>query len=180
MRGAAGVGVAALAAALLSGCNPTADNDSSAVSITAVFQGSDDVVGIFSDVVNDDGTVSDDFFDITVESIPKAGTDPGDFYTVEFEGVQIVYTRPDGKNEPGVDVPFPLTYALGGFVEPGGDTDINTLVVSKEMKLQPPLRNLWFSNQRIFATVNLRIFGHDRVENSVSADASAVVLFEDI
>ena len=172
-----------LAVLTLAGCNPVTGDNRSVVLLEATFQSSSGtgVVGIFSDVVNNDLTTSDDFFNLSVTSVSKnPGGLPSPLYTVVFEGVQLQYSRPDGRNEPGVDVPFPLRYALGGTVAPNGKTDINLLVVSKEMKLQPPLRNLWFGEgQRIFATVTATIFGHDRVENQVQATASAVVIFGD-
>ena len=41
-----------------------------------------------------------------------------DLYTVQFVEAQIVYTRTDGFNEPGVDVPFPLVQGLSLAVLP--------------------------------------------------------------
>lgn len=176
--------IVAAAALSLTACNPRANDDQSAVTLTASFEGSDagSVVGIESDVVTDAGTTADDFFELTITSIVKPNNvTPSDLYRVSLQGVEISYSRPDGRNVPGVDVPFPLRYALGGTVPVGGTFTVNLLVVSQEMKVQVPLRNLWFGEgQRIFATVTATVFGVDQVGNEVQATASAVVVFGDI
>lgn len=165
-------------------CNPVVDDNQSAVTLAAAFQGQGGAVGpigIFADVVQADGVPADDFFELNVRALAKnVNSDPSEFYTVNFQAVTLRYTRPDGRNEPGVDVPFPLTYAIGGSVTPGDEAQLNLLVVSEEMKLEPPLRDLWFGEgQRIFATLHLTVFGRDLVENELTADASAVVVFGD-
>lgn len=172
-----------IAALSLSGCNPIADDNRSAVSLSASFEGgTTDTVGFFSDVVASTTETTDDFFNILVESEPKNGaTDVSDFYAVNFLAYDVQFTRPDGLNEPGVNVPFPLTLALGGSVAPGGSVNLNLLFVTKEMKLEAPLRALWFGDgKRIFATLHVTVFGRDRVNNAVSASASAPIIFEDL
>ena len=131
-----------LAAPLLAlGCNPNASDNQSAVFLSASFggaSGSAQTAGLLVDVVNSDGTTSDDTLNLHVESTPKAGGgSPSTLYTVHYEGVEISYSRVDGHNQPGVDVPFPIRYAIGGTVAPGGTSDVELIVVTKEMKVQP-------------------------------------------
>jgi hypothetical protein len=165
---------------LLAGCNPKANDNTSAVLMNANFSG-DTNAGFFSDVVADTGTPADDFFDIQISTTAKSTiNEPGDFYIVDLKSYQVFFTRSDGRNQPGIDVPFPVTLAIGGSIAPGGELTLHTLFVTEEMKRQAPLKDLWFStNQRLFTTMHVHVFGEDRVGNAVSADAATTVIFGD-
>jgi len=154
------------AALLLGGCNPRTNDDSSAVSINGAFGTSDTqgISGIFVDVVNDDATTSDTITTVHIQSdVKNTSSEPGVFYRVNIQGITIRFSRLDGHNVPGVDVPFPISYALSGTIEPGGNADLEIILATQEMKVQAPLRNLWFGEgQRIFATATATVFGVDR------------------
>jgi hypothetical protein len=64
---------------------------------------------------------------------------------VFMERYEVVYTRSDGRNLPGVDVPFAISGPLSGVVDVadgGGTLDLPVEVVRIQQKLEPPLRNL--------------------------------------
>ena len=186
-----GLGVAAV---LLS-CNPTADDNRSAVVLTLALAGSTETEdtgflktqqvvttsGLFSDVVDDNGNAADDFLRFRLESIPKSPVSVlSDFYTVQLTGYQVVFSRADGFNTPGIDVPFPLTLPISAQVPPGGAAEVDLLLITREMKLESPLRDLWFGDgQRIFVSANLTIFGTDLLGNAVTASGTSLVAFGD-
>ena len=165
-------------------CNPVAGDSRSAVILVVTgFSDTDgDRSGMFSDVVNDDTSVSDDFLFINTVTEKKApSTEPSDLFRVTLFAYEVRYTRPDGANEPGVDVPFPFTFSTSGTILPEESSETEIFMVRKEAKLESPLRDLWFGDgQRIFATATVTIFGQDQVENSVSAAASIPIIFEDL
>lgn len=172
-----------LACLLALSCNPIADDNRSAVTLSAAFSdsGSSTAIGFSIDVVdNETGQPHDEALEVTVYSTPKVDTLSTALYTVHFLSYDVLFSRPDGQNEPGVDVPFPFSRAIGGIVEPEGTADLNIIMITEEMKLQSPLRDLWFGDgERLFTTLHITIFGRDRVENSVQASASAPVIFDD-
>lgn len=177
--------VAAAAAAALTSCNPTIDNNRSQVELVVTgFNDRDgeELSGFFSDVVADDGfTTADDILEVVLRSRRKNSTGSvSDFYTVHLRGYEVFFTRVGGRNEPGVDVPFSRTFALGGSVTPGGTLESEFLAVPAEAKLEAPLRELWFeSRQRLDAALNIRVFGVDEVENEVTAQGSLLIVFGD-
>ena len=178
------IALAALAVLSAAGCSPVANDNESAVTLHANFgkgPGQVGIVGVTSDVVDDVGASQFDSYDLFVASVAKnPNAILSDLYVVEYKGYAVSFSRPDGRNEPGVDVPFGFTRAIGGSIEPGGVSELNIIFITPEMKVAPPLRNLFFSaNQRIYATLHVTIFGRDRVENDVAASAALPITFAD-
>src|SRR5688572_17349121 len=85
------------AAILLAGCNPLADENRSATILVASISGEGEggaASGRIYDVVSDSGTVTDEFLDLTLESIPKT-TDfqLNPLYRISLQGIEISYSR---------------------------------------------------------------------------------------
>lgn len=178
------VGLLAVAGMLL-GCNPLANENRSAVNIVLTkFREAGigaQITGKDVDVVSDSGEATDTFITITVESHAKSAvtTPNSNFYSVTIQGYHIGYTRLDGRNEPGVDVPFPLTSPTHGYITPGGNNDMGILLMPRQSKLEAPLRNLWFTDERIQTRMSVTVFGQDLVGNEVAASAAMDVRFGD-
>jgi hypothetical protein len=141
-----------LAGGLMSlGCTADFAKDSEADVILRIVEilgqpGNDDLAGeglpLFSDVCC--GIINDNI-GVTFDLIPK-NQNPGQVIStlndVFLERYEIRFTRADGRNQEGVDVPFGITGALGGVVRVGSETTTSITIVRHQAKLEPPLRNL--------------------------------------
>jgi hypothetical protein len=83
-------------------------------------------------------------------------------YTVE-------YVRTDGRNVPGVDVPYPIDGSITGTIP----ADNNTLTISFEIvrhtaKQEAPLADLRTSPNIIVTNARVTFYGKDRVGNDIS------------
>ena len=99
----------------LSGCTATSteDNDSTNTFVTIVSMASDDGDDLNSDVCTSDDngvcTVVNDNGVVTMIAQPKSLTDPFSLVNdIVFARYRVTYVRADGRNVPGVDVPFPF------------------------------------------------------------------------
>jgi hypothetical protein len=97
--------------------------------------------------VSDDGVVTADIVTVTVANRAKnpGVVTPQVNMAVFMERYEVTYTRSDGRNVPGVDVPFAISGPLSGVVDvaDSGDTlNLAVEVVRIQQKLEPPLRNL--------------------------------------
>lgn len=164
-------------------CNPVADDSRSAllVYITSINGG----LPVESDVVSATGTVTPNLVVVRINSALKNPTAPvpqPGWGSVRLTSYSIAYTRPDGLNEPGVDVPFPL---VGGLTEviaaPGGTVNVSLPLVTRLAKVEPPLRSLWYGQGEleIVATAHISIQGEDFAGNAVRADGQVTVYFAD-
>jgi hypothetical protein len=114
--------------------------------------GNDDLdagLPLFSDVCC--GIINDNV-GLTLDLIPK-NQNPSQVITalndVLLERYEVRYTRSDGRNQEGVDVPFRITGGLAGVVRVGSETLTTITAVRHQAKLEPPLRNL----HGIFVTI---------------------------
>jgi hypothetical protein len=97
-------------------------------------------------------------------------------YHVEFK-------RTDGRNTPGVDVPFPFDGALAvtGSAAGTGSVGPRFSVVREQAKLESPLRNLRSGGGQIVisAIAEITFYGHDQNGNEISAVGQIDVQFSD-
>jgi hypothetical protein len=91
-------------------------------------------------------------------------------YTVEF-------TRADGRNAPGVDVPFAFDGAVTATVPAGGTANVAFEFVRHVAKEESPLAQL-VTNPNVIATIaKVTFYGQDLVGNSVTASGVMTVNF---
>jgi hypothetical protein len=106
----------------------------------------DEETGQDTSFVNDNAQVVVNIF--RKNNNPALGTSPVEH--IFLERYEVLYTRTDGRNQEGVDVPFRVTGAMGNvrFHTPGpggaGEVQATTIItlVRHQAKLEPPLRNL--------------------------------------
>jgi hypothetical protein len=144
----------------MAGCVPqwAQDNSSPYIMEIASITAEDGSLPIMSDVnnintdtgtdsiVNDNAQVNVNIF--RKNNNPQLGTTPVEH--IYLERYEVLYTRTDGRNQEGVDVPFRVTGAMGNvrFHTPGpggaGEVEITSVItiVRHQAKLEPPLRNL--------------------------------------
>lgn len=99
---------------------------------------------------------------------------------VTINRYHIDYVRADGRNTPGVDVPFPVD---GGLTASIGQTPtiVPFEIVRHQQKLEQPLRSLASFGGRLFITTiaEITFYGADQAGNAVQAKATINVSFSD-
>ncbi len=99
---------------------------------------------------------------------------PNNFITVTRYRVR--YTRADGRNTPGVDVPYPFDGAMT-FTVGTGEASGTFEIVRHIAKQEPPLSGL-VNNAVIIATIaEVTFYGRDQTGREVSAAATILVQF---
>lgn len=128
-------------------------------------------------------TVFNDYGQVTMRLVmrdPGQGSNPATptpINEVTITGYRIEYRRTDGRNTPGVDVPFPFTGAVtitvGATTAVSGAFELVRHIAKVEQPLAPLGRNL------VVLTViaDVTFFGRDQAGNSVSATGSIQINF---
>lgn len=122
----------------------------------------------------------------TMRLIPKdAGTgainlNPTPWNAVTIKGYHINFIRADGRNTPGVDVPFPVDGAVTATLT-STPTVVPFEIVRHQQKLEQPLRSLANFGGRLFISTiaEITFYGADQVGNDVQAKATMSVSFSD-
>ncbi|MBW8867964.1 MAG: hypothetical protein JF610_11665 [Acidobacteria bacterium] len=91
-------------------------------------------------------------------------------YTVE-------YVRTDGRNAPGVDVPYPIDGAVTGTIQAGGTLSVGFEIVRHNAKQEAPLAELRTSPNIIVTNAKVTFYGRDRVGNSVTVSGQIQINF---
>ncbi len=180
-------------AAMTAGCGGMAGNDRSSVTLivealqaasgasaTPAFSGT-----LQSDVLTRGGIFSDQGR-VTMRVI---GKDPTDVLTlgnsVTITRYLVTFTRSDGRNTPGIDVPFPFDSAVTFTVTPGSTSSTAGFeLIRHTAKLESPLLGLRDQNNNINWTIistlaDVTFFGHDQAGRNVSASGRIGVQFGD-
>jgi hypothetical protein len=139
-----------------------------------------------SDVVTK-GTIYDDLghasFSLSQKDIgtPGAPSAPSSNNAVTLTRYRVEYVRADGRNTPGVDVPYPFDGAATVTVPPDGTAELNFTLVRIQAKLEAPLAALQGMGGAIaISTIaNVTFYGRDQVGNEISATGSIGVTFAD-
>jgi hypothetical protein len=131
-----------------------------------------------SDVETNGGIISDSGR-VTMRLVMKdVGTAPSPVNAVTITRYRVTYRRADGRNSPGVDVPFPFDSAATFTVPPGGIASHTFELIRHSAKLEAPLAALAQSIGLIYATVaDVTFFGHDQAGNDLSVTGSIGVQF---
>lgn len=90
---------------------------------------------------------------------------------------RVVYKRADGRNTPGLDVPWAWDGAATGTVQIGGTLSLPFELVRHAAKEEPPLRELISSPTFIASITEVTFYGQDRVGNEVSVTGTILIEF---
>jgi hypothetical protein len=96
---------------------------------------------------------------------------------VTIRRYRVVYTRADGRNTPGVDVPSGFEGGLTGTVPASGGVELGFELVRHVAKEQAPLAQLISSPRIITTTAEVTFYGEDRVGNDISVTGSILIEF---
>lgn len=141
-----------------------------------------------SDVALADGSVFNDNVTVTLRSVAKNPTvDTTDINAVTLTRYRVNFIRTDGRNTPGVDVPYGFDGALAVTIPAGQSQDVSFEIVRHQAKLEPPLKalagfdpagNRSIGGLGFLSTIaELTIWGRDQNGNEVTAKASVDVHF---
>ncbi|HEX9724796.1 MAG TPA: hypothetical protein VGC53_11000 [Vicinamibacteria bacterium] len=101
---------------------------------------------------------------------------------VTFTSYRVTFTRADGRNTPGVDVPYPFDGATNFLVRVNaGPVSQAFVLVRHQAKLEPPLSNLQGLGGALFisALAEIEFFGRDGAGRPISAKGFLNVHFGD-
>jgi hypothetical protein len=93
---------------------------------------------------------------------------------------RVLYRRADGRNSPGVDVPFPFDGGITGTIT-SNPTSLGFVLVRAQAKLEPPLLAMrGLGGSLIVSTIaEVTFYGHDQTGNAVSVAGAISVNFAD-
>jgi hypothetical protein len=125
-----------------------------------------------SDVITD-GSVFNDLVEVALRLAPKnvipGDLAPGTNNAVTVNRYRVTYRRTDGRNTPGVDVPYGFDGAATVTIPANGTASLSIEVVRHVAKIDSPLVQL-VANPTIISTIaEITFYGRDQVGNDISA-----------
>lgn len=177
-------------AVVAAGCGDLVRQDRSPVSLVieslAGASGATGGTGTFSGtlqsdvltVVDDRPTVFSDSGQVTMRFVMKdILTTPSAINAVTINRYRVTFRRSDGRNTPGVDVPFPFDSAVTFTIAPGGTVTQGFELIRHVAKMEAPLAALQTSPVVISTVADITFFGHDLAGNELSASGSLGIQF---
>jgi hypothetical protein len=128
-------------------------------------------------------TIFGDLGQVTMSLIlkdPGSATSPASpsaLNQITITRYHVTYRRTDGRNTPGVDVPYPFDSATTFTVPESGNVTGGFQLVRNDAKLEAPLLALRDSAVIIDAIADVTFYGRDQAGNDVSATGSIQVNF---
>jgi hypothetical protein len=200
-RVAAGLVAAATALAPLTGCTAAQrqGQSSSLLIIDNLQAASGAKSGVFGSVLDSDvvtlvksgnnlvPTIFDDAGSVSFRVVMKnqnpdaAGVGPSDLNAVTVNRYHVNFVRGDGRNTPGVDVPYPFDGAFTVTVPANGDASAGFTLVRIQAKQEAPLNLLaGGGGARAISTIaQITFYGSDQAGREVSATGNIAVTFAD-
>jgi hypothetical protein len=108
---------------------------------------------------------------------PGAPTATSGLNAVTFNRSRVAYRRTDGRNAPGVDVPYPFDSAVTFTVPADGSVTSAFEIVRHNAKEEAPLAALRNDNVIIGTLAEVSFFGRDQAGNDVTATGTIGVEF---
>jgi len=172
---------------MLSACNPLEDDSKSSSFIIIESITGTDLAGktasfLQSDVVLTDLTVVADVATATLRASlldPAPILKPSQYNDIILDRYIVSYSRVDGKNRQGVDVPYSFEGSLSQILKIGTSVTLSFVVVREVAKLESPLIDLVQNRAEgvIEATAKIEFYGHDLVNNKVMATGYLTIFF---
>lgn len=129
-------------------------------------------------VVDDVPTVFNDLGRVRLRLAMKDSlTQPTTNNFITVNRYRVVYVRADGRNTPGVDVPYPFDGAFTGTVGGSGDTAVGFELVRHIAKTEAPLAALARNSTVISTIAQITFYGHDQTGREVSVNGQILVSF---
>ena len=91
--------------------------------------------------------------------------------------IRVEYSRADGRNTPGTDVPYAFDTAITGTITAGGSLTLGFELVRNVAKRESPLIQLRTSSNFISCIAKVTIYGTDRVGNAIQVTGQMQIEF---
>lgn len=104
-------------------------------------------------------------------------TSPTAINAITFSRYRVTYIRADGRNTPGVDVPFGFDSAVTFTVTPGAPATAGFDLVRHVAKEEAPLVSLAANDDLITAIAQVTFYGKDHAGNDVTASGNIGITF---
>jgi len=111
--------------------------------------------------------------------VPQAILRNSIYEDIHLSKISITYVRADGRNTPGVDVPYPFEAGLSGTIHVGTLFSLTFTLVREAAKQESPLVQLRYTGETIEADAQVTIYGKDLAGRAVKATGSLPVTFGD-
>jgi hypothetical protein len=111
------------------------------------------------------------------QGVPGLLAEPGPLNAVSINRYRVVYRRADGRNTPGVDVPFGFEGAATFFVPNEGTASGGFELVRVVAKQEMPLRPLVTNGNFITTLADITFFGRDLAGNDIQATGTMQIDF---
>ena len=177
-------------ASATAGCGDVVRQDRSPVSLVIESltgaSGASGTTGTFggtlqSDVVtlvDDSPKIFSDSGQVTMRFVMKdILTTPSAMNAVTINRYRVTFRRSDGRNTPGVDVPYPFDSAVTFTIAPGGAVTQGFELIRHVAKMEAPLAALQTNPVVISTVADITFFGHDLAGNELSASGSLGIQF---
>ncbi len=171
---------------ILSACNPIEDETrSSSFLIVEKIQGQD-YEGNTTDYLQSDVIKNNSVFaDVATATLRASTLDPAPMLgTSQYNDIVLTkytvsYSRTDGKNTPGIDVPLPFEGTLSVLLRVGSSTGVSFVIVREVAKMEPPLIALAEGRAEGVLQVTARVdfYGHDLANRNVKATGYLPIYF---
>jgi hypothetical protein len=128
-------------------------------------------------------TIFNDLGQVVLRAVPKdignvlVPARPSTNNDITISRFRVDYRRADGRNTPGVDVPYGFDGALTGTVPAGGTLTLGFEIVRHIAKREPPLFALRSDPNKITTIAEVTFYGRDIVGNEVSVTGSMQIDF---
>ena len=124
-------------------------------------------------------TVFSDTGLVSLESFQKdvTATGPSTNSAITVSRYHVNYRRADGRNTPGVDVPYGFDGALTGTTDSSGALKMNFELVRHVAKMESPLAELATNAAVITTIADVTFYGKDIIGNDVNVTGSIQVDF---
>lgn len=123
-------------------------------------------------------TVFADMGDVMLRALQKnvSATSPSTNSEVTISRYHVNYRRADGRNTPGVDVPYAFDGAVTGTTS-GGQLELGFELVRHVTKMESPLAELATNPGVITTIAEVTFYGRDQVGNDVTVSGNIQVDF---
>jgi hypothetical protein len=108
---------------------------------------------------------------------PASPSSPSPLNAVTVSRYHVEYRRSDGRNTPGVDVPYPFDGAATFTVPTNGSATGGFSLVRGAAKLEAPLTSLINDANLITTIAYVTFYGRDQAGNDVSVTGSIEITF---
>jgi hypothetical protein len=110
---------------------------------------------------------------------PNPGTLTSIYNDLELSRYTVKYSRSDGKNVEGVDIPYSFDGSLAGYIQVGTTLEVSFVVVREVAKMESPLLDLSDGRSEgvIQMTARLDFYGHDMSGKNVQATGYLTIYF---